>query len=104
MAALVFATCILVFSGAVVGYIVLADLIERRRKRLASWTERTLVGLHSSEVQIQLVYLSRRGHEYVMKRQVVGSVYAADAEHDEVVAKLMTKARARAFEMNMGGS
>jgi hypothetical protein len=102
MAAYVLAV-VIVAVGVTVGiYLVLADLVERRRKRLASWQARTLVGLHSTEVQIQRIYLSRHGREYVMKRQVVGSVYASDTEHDEAVAKLMTKARARAFDMNMG--
>lgn len=103
MAAYAFAIVILAVSMAVVGYLITADLVDRRRKRLANWEARTLVGMHTSEVQIQLIYLSKRGGEYVMKRQVVGVVYAVDQNHDASVAELMGKARSRAFDMNMGG-
>jgi peroxiredoxin family protein len=104
MAAYVLAVVIVACGVTVAIYLVLADLNERRRKRLASWEARTLVGLHTSDVQIQLIYMSKRGREYVMKRQQVGSVYAADMDHDDAVQKLMAKARVRAFEMNVGGN
>lgn len=104
MTALVFAGLLLFLAMVVLIYIVIGDLVDRRRKRLAAWDARTLVGLHTSEVQIQLIYLSKRGREYIVKRQIVGSVYAADREHDEEVKRLMKQARVRAFEMNMGGT
>jgi len=102
VAAYVLATVIVGIGVAVAAYLVVADLVERRRKRLANWEARTLVGMYSSEVHIQLIYLSRHGREYVMKRQLVGSALAADPDHDDAVAALMTKARSRAFDMNMG--
>lgn len=104
MAAYVLAVVIVAVGVTIGVYLALADLVERRRKRLASWEARTLVGMHTSDVQIQLIYTSRRGRDYIMKRQQVGSAYASDMDHDDAVQKLMTKARARAFEMNMGGN
>lgn len=102
-AAIVFAAVVFAVSFGVVFYIIVGDLVDRRRKRLAHWEARTLVGMHSSEVQIQLVYRSRRGREYVMKRQSIGSVYAADQTYDEQVQKMLARAHTRAFDMNMGG-
>lgn len=101
-ATIVLATVVVFVGVAVAAYLVIGDLVDRRRKRLATWKARTLVGMHSSEVQIQLIYTSKHGREYVMKRQTVGSVGATDEDHDHMVEKRMRQAHHRAFEMNVG--
>lgn len=101
-AAVVLASVVVFVGVAVAVYLVVGDLVDRRRKRQATWKARTLVGMHSSEIQIQLVYTSKRGREYVMKRQSVGSVLSSAEDFDRQVEKYMSRARLRAFEMNVG--